>query len=129
VIIYNSDITIEDIPVKAYDYIVNGRSAIEWIMERYQVKVDKNSGIVNDPNLYAEEMGQPDYILKLLLSVIAVSVRTQEIVSKLPDMPNKDFIDNEISGDEYDVDDATFDTMLLANKSQIKPVISVPTQP
>ena len=88
-IIYNSHITVENIPAKAYEYVVNGKSAIEWVMERYQIKTDKDSGIVNDPNLYAEENGQPDYILKLLLSVIAVSMKTQEIVEKLPSFQQK----------------------------------------
>ena len=54
-------------------------------MERYQIKTDKDSGITNDPNLYAEEAGKPEYILNLLLSVIAVSVRTVEIVKALPE--------------------------------------------
>jgi predicted helicase len=85
-IIFNPHITIENIPPRAYEYIVNGRSAIEWIMERYQIKADKASGIVNDPNLYAEEAGQPEYILNLLLSVIAVSVKTMEIVDGLPEI-------------------------------------------
>jgi len=84
IIKFNPYITIENIPDRAYEYVVNGKSAIEWIMERYQVKTNKDSGIVNDPNLYAEEIGQPDYVLKLLLSVIAVSVRTQDIVNSLP---------------------------------------------
>jgi predicted helicase len=83
-IIYNQSITITNIPLKAYDYIVNGKSAIEWVMERYQVKTDKESGIINDPNLYATETGQPEYILKLLLSVIALSMKTGEIVESLP---------------------------------------------
>lgn len=72
------------IPDKAYDYVVNGKSAIEWIMERYQVKVDKASGIKNDPNDWAEEVGNPRYILDLLLSVINVSVQTVDIVNDLP---------------------------------------------
>ena len=54
------------------------------LMERYQIKTDKDSGITNDPNLYADENSRPDYILNLLLSVIAVSVRTVEIVEALP---------------------------------------------
>jgi len=53
-------------------------------MEGYQVKTDKESGITNDPNDYAHEQGKPDYILNLLLSVIAVSVKTVEIVKTLP---------------------------------------------
>ena len=72
------------IPAIAYEYIVNGRSAIEWIMERYRVMTDSSSGIVNDPNLWCDEHNDPQYILNLLLSVIAVSVRTVEIVRSLP---------------------------------------------
>lgn len=83
-IIYNGHITIENIPLKAYDYIVNGKSAIEWIMERYAVTIDKASQIKNDPNDWAREHGQPRYILDLLLSVIMLSVQTVEIVEALP---------------------------------------------
>jgi predicted helicase len=88
-IIYNSQITIDNIPEKAYEYVVNGRSAIEWIMERYQVTVDLNakgegSGIKNDPNDWAKEVGNPRYILDLLLSIINVSVQTVDIVNSLP---------------------------------------------
>jgi predicted helicase len=81
---YNSRITIENIPIEAYDYVVNGKSAIEWIMERYQVTTHKESGIKNDPNDWAKEIGNPHYILDLLLSVINVSVQTVEIVENLP---------------------------------------------
>jgi predicted helicase len=88
-IIYNSKITISNIPAKAYEYIVNGKSAIEWVMEQYQVSVDLNSkgegsGIKNDPNDWAGEVGNPRYILDLLLSVINVSIQTVEIVEGLP---------------------------------------------
>lgn len=83
-IIYNSHIRIEKIPGRAYEYIVNGKSAIEWIMERYQVTVHSESGIRNDPNDWADEVGNPRYILDLLLSIINVSVQTMEIVDKLP---------------------------------------------
>jgi len=83
-IVYNSKIRIEDIPAKAYEYVVNGKSAIEWIMERYQVKTDKKSGIKNDPNDWSEEVGNPRYILDLLLSIINVSVQTVDIVNGLP---------------------------------------------
>ncbi len=83
-IIYNSKITISNIPAEAYEYQVNGKSAIEWIMERYQVTTHKESGIVNNPNDWAEEVGNPRYILDLLLSVINVSVQTVEIVKNLP---------------------------------------------
>lgn len=83
-IVYNSRITIDNIPADAYGYIVNGKPAIEWIMERYAVSVDKRSGIKNDPNLWAREHSQPRYILDLLLSIIHVSLETQRIVSQLP---------------------------------------------
>jgi predicted helicase len=83
-IIYNSQITIENIPAKAYEYVVNGKSAIEWIMERYQISTHKESGITNDPNDWAKEQGKPRYILDLLLSVINVSTQTVDIVNSLP---------------------------------------------
>ncbi len=69
---------------EAYEYVVNGKSAIEWIMERYQVTTNKDSGIVNDPNDWAREQGNPRYILDLLLSIINVSLQTVEIVRNLP---------------------------------------------
>jgi len=83
-IIYNGNITIRNIPAKAYEYVVNGKSAIEWIMERYQVSVHKDSGIKNDPNDWSNEVGKPSYIFDLLLSVINVSVQTVDIVAGLP---------------------------------------------
>ncbi len=81
---YNPWITISHIPLEAYDYVINGRSAIEWVMDRYQIKTDKASGITNDPNDWATEQGKPRYILDLLLSVISVSVKTVHIVKGLP---------------------------------------------
>jgi predicted helicase len=83
-IIYNSHLTISNIPQKAYQYIVNGKSAIEWVMERYAVTTHKDSGINNNPNDWAAEHENPQYILDLLLSVITVSVKTADIVDKLP---------------------------------------------
>ena len=83
-IIYNGHITIESIPLKAYEYIVNGKSAIEWIMERYAVTIDKASQIKNDPNDWSKEHEQPRYILDLLLSVIILSCQTVDIVNALP---------------------------------------------
>ncbi len=83
-ILFNSKIKIEGIPAEAYEYIVNGKSAIEWIMERYQVTTNKDSGIKNDPNDWAEEVGNPRYILDLLLSIITVSLETVRIVKSLP---------------------------------------------
>lgn len=83
-ILYNARITIDNIPEEAYDYVVNGKSGIEWIMERYAVTTDKKSGIQNNPNLWSREYEQPRYILDLLLSIIHVSLETQKIVKGLP---------------------------------------------
>lgn len=85
-IIFNSKIVVSNIPAKAYEYVVNGKSAIDWIMERYAVTINKDSGIKNDPNDWAKEVGNPRYILDLLLSVINVSVQTVEIVEGLPEL-------------------------------------------
>ena len=86
-IIYNGHVRITNIPAKAYEYVVNGKSAIEWIMERYQVTVDdgKNGSMIkNDPNDWSREHNKPRYILDLLLSVINVSIKTVDIVNGLP---------------------------------------------
>lgn len=85
---YNPWITLSHIPQEACEYVVNGRSAVEWIMERYQIKTDKASGITNDPNDWAREQGKPRYILDLLMSVITVSVETVKIVNELPGLEN-----------------------------------------
>ena len=86
VIDYNPWIKVSHIPQEAYEYAINGRSAIEWVMERYQIKTDKASGITNDPNDWAQEQNKPRYILDLLLSVITVSTETMKIVRGLPGM-------------------------------------------
>ena len=88
-IIYNGHIRISGIPEKAYGYVVNGKSAIEWIMERYQMTIDdgKNGSMIkNDPNAWSREHNKPRYILDLLLSVINVSVKTIDIVNSLPEI-------------------------------------------
>ena len=84
VIHYNHAITIEGIPAESYEYVVNGKSAIEWIMERYAITTDKKSGITNDPNDWAREHNDEKYIFNLLLRVINVSVQTMKIVKGLP---------------------------------------------
>lgn len=83
---YNSQITIEKIPLEAYEYVVNGKSAIEWIMERYAITTDKASGITNNPNDWADEHNDEKYIYNLLLRIINLSVQTVEIVKNLPDV-------------------------------------------
>lgn len=84
-VIYNDNITMQNIPLQAYDYVVNGKPALEWVMERQVVKTDKASGIVNDANDYANEsIGDPRYPLDLFRRVITVSLETLKIVRGLP---------------------------------------------
>ena len=85
-IIYNNYITITGIPTAAWDYEVNGKPAVKWVMERQAVSTDKASGIVNDANHYATEtVGDPSYPLRLLACVIRVSMETNRIVEGLPE--------------------------------------------
>ena len=81
-IIYNDSIIIKNIPKQAYEYTVNGKSAIEWIIDQYQVNTDNDAGITDDPNDFSDN---PKYILNLLLSVITVSMRTLELIDELPE--------------------------------------------
>ena len=86
-VIYNDFISVKNIPLEAYDYVVNGKSAIEWVIERQSVTTDKDSGIVNDANLWATEtMNNAAYPLELLLRVINVSLETMKIVNNLPNL-------------------------------------------
>ena len=83
--IYNPHITIRDIPVEAWDYVVNGKPALDWVMERQAVTTHKDSGIVNDANLWATEtVGDAKYPLELFMRVITVSLETMKIVNALP---------------------------------------------
>ncbi len=85
-VIYNEYVALRNIPLQAYDYIVNGKPALEWVMERQSV-TDKDSGITNDANLWATEtMGNPKYPLELFLRVVTVGLETMKIVEGLPDL-------------------------------------------
>jgi predicted helicase len=77
----NSHYTLAGIPEDAYRYKVNGKSAIEWLIDRYQVKPDKASGIVNDPNLYSDD---PRYIIDLVARMVRVSMESVAIIDYLP---------------------------------------------
>lgn len=84
-VIYNHRITLKGIPEEAWDYVVNGKAALDWVMERQAVRTDKASGIVNDANDWAvETMGNPKYPLELFQRVVTVSLETQKIVKALP---------------------------------------------
>lgn len=94
-VVYNHKITMSGVPVEAYDYVVNGKPALEWVMERQAVTTHKDSGIVNDANLWAREtMGDAAYPLKLFQRVITVSLETMKIVRKLPrlDIPAAEIV-------------------------------------
>ena len=82
-IIFNDSITISNIPERAYEYIINGKSAIEWIMEQYQIKTDKKTNITDDPNDYSKD---PKYIFNLLLRVINMSIQTVALINQLPSL-------------------------------------------
>ncbi|WP_268891864.1 type ISP restriction/modification enzyme [Actinomyces sp. zg328] len=97
-IVYNEHVTVSGIPEQAQDYLLGSRSALDWLLDRYQVKVDKASGIVNDPNDWMDEgagaepgaPAQPLYLLDLIARVTTVSVRTQQIVHDLPALTIRD---------------------------------------
>ena len=79
-LIYNNFLTIDGIPIKAFNYRLGTRSALEWVIDQYRVKTDKRSGIVNNPN----RADDPQYIVKLIGKVITVSLETVNIVNGLP---------------------------------------------
>jgi predicted helicase len=79
-LIYNDFLTLSEIPKETYDYRLGNRSALEWVVDQYQVSTDKRSGITNDPN----RADDPQYIVRLIGQVISVSLETVGIVSALP---------------------------------------------
>ena len=82
---YNKYINLEGIPLQAYDYIIYGKSALDWIIDRYSFRVDNNAEIENDPNDFASEsIKNPSYPLELLQRVITVSIETQKLIQSLP---------------------------------------------
>ena len=79
-LIYNQFLTLSGIPKETYDYRLGNRSALEWVIDQYQVSTDKRSGITNDPN----RADDPQYILRLIAQVITVSTETVRIIRSLP---------------------------------------------
>ena len=77
---YNEFLTLRGIPPEAYEYRLGNRSALEWVIDQYQVSTDKRSGITNDPN----RADDPEYIVRLIGQVITVSLETMKIVQALP---------------------------------------------
>jgi len=83
-VLYNRQVTISKIPLRAHDYRLGSRSALDWILNQYEVATDKASGITNDPNDWGAEHGQPRYIFDLLRRVVTVSMRTLDVTESLP---------------------------------------------
>ncbi len=79
-LIYSDFLTLRGIPLETYEYRLGNRSALEWVIDQYQVSTDKRSGITNDPN----RADDPEYIVRLIGQVIAVSLETMKIVKSLP---------------------------------------------
>ena len=85
-IVYNDRVTLAGIPREAHEYMLGPRTALEWLMDRYQVRTDKASGIVNDPNDWCTELGDPRYIVNLIKRVTTVSVETVRIIASFPQL-------------------------------------------
>lgn len=86
-IVYNANLTLAGIPAEAHEYMLGPRSALDWLIDRYQVKTDKASGIVNDPNDWATDVGDPRYVVDLIKRITTVSIETMRIVRGLPELP------------------------------------------
>jgi predicted helicase len=80
---YNDFLTLKGIPAETFEYKLGNRSALEWIVEQYQVTTDLRSGIVNDPN----RPDDPQYILRLVGQIIDVSFNTVRRVKRLSSLP------------------------------------------
>ncbi|WP_249289355.1 type ISP restriction/modification enzyme [Mobiluncus mulieris] len=83
-LVYNDYLTFTGIPREANAYKVGGSSPLGWVIDRYQIKTDKPSGITNDPNDYCRELNDPAYIARLIPSLVTVSMRTQSLIAQLP---------------------------------------------
>ena len=81
-LIYNNFLTLKGIPPETYEYRLGNRSALEWIVDQYQVLTDERSGITNDPN----REDDPEYILRLIGQVVYMSLETVKTVKELPEL-------------------------------------------
>jgi len=81
-IVYNDFLTLAGIPAEAFEYHLRNRPALEWIIDQYQVRTDKRSGIVNDPN----RADDPQYIVKLIGKIVTLSLETMKVLKSLPDL-------------------------------------------
>ena len=84
-LVVNEHLTLAGIPAEAHQYVVNGRTPLEWLIDRYQIRTDADSGIVNDPNKWGEEHHYPQYIVELVKRIVRLSVETEKLVGELKD--------------------------------------------
>ena len=84
-LVVNENLTLAGIPEEAHQYVVNGRTPLEWLIDRYQIRTDSDSGIVNDPNKWGEEHDYPEYIVELIKRIVRLSVETVRLVGELKD--------------------------------------------
>ena len=82
-LVVNENLTLAGIPEEAHQYVVNGRTPLEWLIDRYQIRTDSDSGIVNDPNKWGEEHDYPEYIVELVKRIVRLSVETVRLVGEL----------------------------------------------
>lgn len=81
-LVVNEHLTLAGIPAEAHQYVVNGRTPLEWLIDRYQIRTDADSGIVNDPNKWGEEHDYPQYIVELAKRLVRLSVETVRLVGE-----------------------------------------------
>ena len=84
-LVVNENLTLAGIPAEAHKYVVNGRTPLEWLIDRYQIRTDADSGIINDPNKWGEEHQYPQYIVELVKRIVRLSVETEKLVGELKD--------------------------------------------
>ncbi len=80
----NDSLTLSGIPEAAFNYRLGNRSALDWIIDQYQVYTDPRTHITSDPNAWGEEHDDPEYIVNLVARIITVSLETMKIVDGLP---------------------------------------------
>jgi predicted helicase len=80
-LVVNKSLTLSGIPPDTFQYRLGNRSALEWVIDQYQIHEDKRSGIRSDPNRPDDE----EYIVRLVGQVIRVSLETVRIVARLPE--------------------------------------------
>ena len=81
----NDSLTLAGIPPETFNYRFGNRSALDWIIDQYQVYTDPRTQITSDPNAWGEEHDNPEYIIQLIAKIITVSLETQEIINALPE--------------------------------------------